>query len=210
MNQQHSEESKEQKEFYMNSRSNQKFNDLISKFLDTGDDKYYSAAYSNLFKFTLKIIREGISESRYLTALPNAEDIAQNFWMDVYEKKVKAFNLIVSVQENVSKEIRAANRQKRGGHLDRVNLFETNSLDWLAHDEKDPSYWAEVDDQIRQIHEYIEALSPSRRTICKLGILDCTTPTQMQTEYSITRQYAERVIKEETAKIKELLTSDIL
>jgi len=207
---QHSEESKEQKEFYMNSRSNQKFNDLISKFLDTGDDKYYSAAYNNLFKFTLKIIREGISESRYLTALPNAEDIAQNFWMDVYEKKIEAFNMIVSVQQRITREIIKANAQKNGGLLDRVNLFETNSLDWLAHDEKDPSYWAEVDDQVRQIHEYIETLPKERKQVCKLGILDCVTPTEMQTDYGIQRPFASRVLTQERAKIKELLTNDTL
>ena len=209
MNQQHNEESKEQKEFYMRNRNNQKFNDLITKFLDTGDDKYYSAAYSTLLNYTLKLVREGIEESSYLTALPDAEDIAQNFWIDVYEKKVKAFNMVVSVQENISNEIRAANRQKRGGELTRVNLKELNSLDWLAHDEKDPSYWAEVDDQVRQVHEYIETLPKERKMVCKLGILDCVTQTEMQNEYGIAQPFASRVLTQERQKIKELLTNDV-
>jgi len=208
MNQQHSEESKEQREFYMRNRKNQKFNDLISKFLDIGDDKYYSAAYSSLFDYTLQLVRDGIAESSYLTALPDAEDIAQNFWLDVYEKKIEAFNMVVSVHNKVVDEIRKANTQKNGGELTRVNLKETGSLDYLANDEKDPSYRAEVDDQVRQIHEYIEALSPSRRTICKLGILDCTTPTEMAAEGHASRGYAEQVIREEKAKIKEMLTNE--
>jgi len=205
---QHSEESKEQREFYMRNRKNQKFNDLISKYRATGDDKYYSAAYSSLFDYTLQLVRDGIAESSYLTALPDVEDIAQNFWIDVYEKKVDAFNMVVSVHNKVVDEIRKANTQKNGGDLSRVNLKETGSLDYLANDEKDPSYWAEVDDQVRQIHEYIETLPKERKQVCKLGILDCVTPTEMQTEYGIQRPFASRVLTQERAKIKEMLTNE--
>jgi len=184
------------------------FNDLIGKYLDTGQVRFYEAAYKKLFDISVAVINRAVDGIENYSELPTSEDIAQNFWMDVFEGKYKAFNMIVSLNEKVVDELRRANALKRGGGHVLVGITKDAMLDFIASDSKDPQHWAEVDDQVRQVHEYIEALPKERKLVCKLGLVEGVTQTEMQNEYGIAQPFASRVLKEETAKIKELLTNE--
>ena len=194
---------------YSNVR-NRIFADLIGKYLDTGQETFYTAAYSKLYEGTVRMVEDHIDSADYYEALSPAEDIAQSFWMAVFEKKYEAFNMVVSLRNFTIDEIRKAASQKRGGDFYQTDAAPTSDWGHLAADEKTPEHYAEVDNQIQIIKNYVADLPKSKQRIAYLGILDTAGPEDIAKEVGVTKQYASKVLLEIRTDVRELLTSDTL
>jgi len=190
--------------------TNRVFVNLIGNYLDTGQVKFYEEAYKKLFAVSILMVEDYIETADYYESLSPAEDIAQEFWIAVFEKKFGAFNMAVSLKNFTIDAIRKAAAQKRGGDCFKRDKLIESQVEGFDTNDKTPEHYAEVDYQIQIIKNYVADLPKSKQRIAYLGILDTAGPQDIAKEVGVSQPYVTKVLNEIRAEVKELLTSDTL
>tara|TARA_R110000787_G_scaffold5761_1_gene20688 strand:- start:3399 stop:4001 length:603 start_codon:yes stop_codon:yes gene_type:complete len=185
---------------------NDTFNDLIGKYLETEQDKYYVKAYAALFDFTCFYAGKQLFGNNEL--LP--EDVAQEFWICVYQNKFEAFNMIVSLRNFIIDKQRKAYALKRGGgnFLDLIATEEERD-ELLGGDEKDGEYYSQVRDTMDIVEKYIDTLLHKKKQIARLILLDGWTQQEVSERLQVTQGYVSKEIIKIKQDLQELLTNDV-
>jgi DNA-directed RNA polymerase specialized sigma24 family protein len=178
----------------------------IRAYNKTLDEVYFNKAYNDLFDISVDIAYGLLNaSSNPHHNFPEAEDVAQEFWIRVMNNKIDPFSLYDDVKQQAINDMNKAMMQKRGGDMSRIDLSPLDIDDAFGYHEQTPDSMIQSKEDMVLLDKLLWALPIMQRNAAFLGIVRMKNGEEIGTQLGINPDYAARIVKFAKHKFKYIL-----